>query len=125
MIQLKYLEWNLLLMLGNEVWYQYLASLGDPDYSKFWNRAMNDPENTRINSISEGIAKMGNEFAILHVSETMLKRHFLDNPPLHKVKVFGRSRPVFMAFIVTKNSPLKPILNHGFKQVHLIIIILL
>ena len=105
------------MQAGNEVWYQYLASLGDPDYSKFWNRIIRDPENTRVNNIKEGIDKIGKEPAVFHVSETMLKNNFLENPPTTKFKLFGRGRSIPMSIILTNNSPLKPILNKGFKKV--------
>ena len=105
------------MMDGNEVWYQYLASLGDPDYSKFWARTVKDPENTVVKSISEGVTKIGKEPAVFHALETMLKRHFLDDPPEHRIKVFGRGNSIPYTIIFTKNSPLKPIFSHGIKQV--------
>ena len=105
------------MLTGMEVVYQHLASLGDPDYNPFWNRVTEDPDNTDVGNIADGINKMGKERAILHVSKTMLKRHFLENQPKHRIKVFGVGRSMYKTVIVTINSPLKPIFTHGFKKV--------
>ena len=107
------------MMTGMEVFYQYLASLGDPDYSKFWNRAMEDPENTVIDSVGEGLEVISQTRAVLHVSETMLKRYYVEHSPPERIKVFGKGRPQFKTVIVTLNSPLKAIFTHGFRQVYI------
>ena len=110
-------DWNLLMMAGNEVWYQYLASLGDPDYSKFWDRIQTIPEKTVVTNVKEGINKTINELSVFHALETMLKKHFLENPPSKPIKLFGRGGSVNYAIIFTKNSPLKPIFQYGLRQV--------
>ena len=110
-------DWNLLMMAGNEVWYQYLASLGDPDYSKFWDRIQTIPEETLVTNVNEGINKTINELSVFHALETMLKKHFLENPPSKPIKLFGRGGSVNYAIIFTKNSPLKPIFQYGLRQV--------
>ena len=100
-----------------EVVYQHLASLGDPDYGPFWKRATEDPDNNVAGNIADAITKLGTERSVLHVSETMLKRHFLENQPEQRIKVFGVGRSMFKTVIVTINSPLKPIFTQGFKKV--------
>ena len=110
-------EWELLMLEGNDVWYQYLASLGDPDYSKFWALTINEPENTVAKTIREGVNKIGNGPSVFHALETMLKRHFLDEPPDNKIKIFGRGNSIPYTIIFTENSPLKPIFSQGIKKV--------
>ena len=105
------------MMSGNEVWYQYLASLGDPDYSKFWDRVQNNPEETVAADVNEGINKTINGLFVFHALETMLKKHFLENPPSKPIKLFGRGGSVNYAIIFTKNSPLTPIFQYGLRQV--------
>ena len=105
------------MMNGNEVWYQYLASLGDPDYSKFWDRVQTAPEETVVADVKEGINNTINDLSVFHALETMLKKHFLEDPPSKTIKLFGRGGSVNYAIIFTKNSPLKPIFLYGLRQV--------
>ena len=107
-----------MMLNGYDVYFAVPAEQGDPDYVVFWDRVENKREKTVYNSVEEGLKALSSGQNVIHLSERMLKRYFLERPYIHQhVKVFAKGSPEFKTIIVTLNSPLKPILELGFRHV--------
>ena len=103
-----------MMLSGYDVYFAVPAEQGDPDYAKFWDRVENKREETVYNSVEEGLKFLREGQSVIHISERMLKRYFLERPYIQQpVKVFGKGKPEFKTIIVTLNSPLKPIFQFG------------
>ena len=103
-----------ILLVGNDVHFQYKAQQGDPDYATFWDRVENQREETVFETVEEGLIRIANERAVMHVFDGMLRGFFRDNPFYQqRLKIFARQKPIFNAIIVNKNSPLKPMFDLG------------
>ena len=46
------------LSLGDDVVFQYRAIQGDPDYSPFWQRAIDNREETVVTTVREGLDRL-------------------------------------------------------------------
>ena len=107
-----YPDWELKMMHGNDVHFQYKALAGDPLYSAFWDRVVNKREETVFENVKEGLDKIQKERAVIQVWSGMLKGYFRSNPfHQQKLKVFARGKVSREQLIVPINSPLKPILQ--------------
>ena len=107
-----YPDWQLKMMGGNDVHFQYKALAGDPLYSEFWDRVVNKREETVFENVKEGLDEIQNERAVIQVWSGMLKGYFKSNPfHQQKMKVFARGKVTREQLIVPFNSPLKPILQ--------------
>ena len=108
----EYPTWNLMMMNGNDVHFQYKALAGDPLYSAFWERVQTMPEKTTFGNLKEGLDLIAADMNVIHTFTGMLKGYFKSNPfHQQKLKIFARGRAEFYALIVPLNSPLKPILQ--------------
>ena len=110
------IDWKLMMLYGNDIYFGVPAAQGDPDYVAFWDRVQNKREETVVNNVGDGIKALREGQHVFHISERMLKRYFLEHPYIQQpIKVFGKEKPQFKTIIVTLNSPLKPIFEFGFK----------
>jgi hypothetical protein len=106
-----------MMLSGYDVYFAVPAEQGDPDYAKFWERVENKREETVYNSVEEGLKSLQEGQNVIHISERMLKRYFLERPYIQQpVKVFAKGKPEFKTIIVTLNSPLKPIFEFGIRS---------
>ena len=105
------------MLNGYDVYFAVPAEQGDPDYVKFWERVQNKREETVYNAVGEGLMALKEGQAVVHISERMLKRYFLERPYIQQpIKVFAKGKPEFKTIIVTLNSPLKPIFEFGIRS---------
>ena len=109
-----YDNWKLMMMEGNEVHFVYYVQDGDPDYTEFWDRKLNKPEETVFSAPKQGISRMQNDRVVLHLQESTLKGHLLEHPEAgYNIKVFGGSKPEYFNIMLNNNSPLGPMLRFG------------
>ena len=106
-----------MMLNGYDVYFAVPAEQGDPDYVKFWERVQKKREETVYNGVGEGLTALKEGQAVIHISERMLKRYFLERPYIQQpIKVFAKGKPEFKTIIVTLNSPLKPIFEFGIRS---------
>ena len=107
-----YPDWQLKMMDGNDVHFQYKALAGDPLYSEFWDRVTNNREEEVFPNIEAGLDLLKQGPRVIHIYQGMVKAFFKANPFYQiNLKVFAKGRPEYSAIIVPINSPLKPILQ--------------
>ena len=109
-----YPDWKLLMKKGFDTYFQILADQGDPDYRKFYDRVLNQPQESVYTSTFEGLRRMKDERAVIHTTDRILSYHFVSHPQEQNIKVFARGYPEFKGPVVAKNSPLKPIMMPTF-----------
>ena len=111
--------WNLMMMEGNEVYFVYYVQDGDPDYTRFWERKLNHPEKTVFGTVDSGIDQLlENDKTVLHFQEGSLKGYLLEKPKVSdKIQVFGGSKSEYLNIILNNNSPLRPMLKLGMRQI--------
>ena len=106
-----------MMLSGYDVYFAAPAEQGDPDYAQFWERVESKREETVYNSVEEGLKSLREGQNVIHISERMLKRYFLERPYVQQpVKVFAKGKPEFKTIIVTLNSPLKPVFEFGIRS---------
>ena len=106
-----------MMLNGYDVYFAVPAEQGDPDYVKFWDRVQNKREETVYSAVGEGLKALKEGQTVIHISERMLKRYFLERPYIQQpIKVFAKGKPEFKTIIVTLNSPLKPIFEFGIRS---------
>ena len=114
-----YDDWKLMMQDVNDVYFVYFVEDGDPDYTAFWDRKLNKPEETVFKSAEEGVTRMRQERVVLHLQEGTLKGYLKENPELSdNIKVFAPSSPEYFNIIVNNNSPLGPV----FQQASLLLV---
>jgi hypothetical protein len=75
------------------------------------------PEDYVVKTLQAGLDKMQSGPNILYTTNGRLKGFFSSNPfNQPSIKVFGGSRSRFDCLLLTKNSPLKPILRNGVSK---------
>ena len=112
-----YDDWKLMMMDGNEVHFIYYVQDGDPDFVAFWDRKLNKPEETMYGSPEQGIEIMQTDRVVLHIQESSLKGHLVNNPSDgFGMKLFGASKPKYFNFMLNNNSPIGPMLRSGLQQ---------
>ena len=90
---------------------------GDPLYAEFWDRVQTLPEETVVANIKEGLEVIKNERAVLHVQFGTFLGFFRESPNFYQnIKVFGKGRAEYSSLIINRNSPLKPILQKGIRD---------
>ena len=101
---------------STQFFFQSRAKDGDEDYQTFWNRIERNPEETIFNSIGEAYQDIEDNQIVAHLNEKYLryytKNHLVKRPPKTIPAV---PKTLIENVIVTKNSPLGPILSHGCK----------
>ena len=105
---------NFISFAGLEKEYEPLVREGDHDYSNFWKRVEDNPEDSTFSAIEDGLAKLQEGQYVLHTVESNLRAFFKRNPYHHQeLQLFARDRPVFYNVLLTKNNPLAPTLQMG------------
>ena len=111
-----YPDWKLQFMSGMQVFFIYKVEEGDPDYVDFWHRVVNLPDETNVVEMDDAIERMRENFGVVLTIEGLLKHHMQLNPAdqigLHAFDP-RTSKKEFYNIIVTKNSPLGPMLKYG------------
>ena len=68
--------------------------------------------------MESGLEKIIQEQAVLHATNVMLRGSYSINPyKFPDIKTFGADRSTYTAILVTKNSPLTPILRRASARI--------
>jgi hypothetical protein len=59
-----YPDWNLIMQQGTDVYFAYHALNGDPDYKRFWDRAVDNPDETVYKSQEQESHHFGIQFQL-------------------------------------------------------------
>ena len=111
---LAYPEWKTMIREGNDRNFNELAEEGIPVYIDFWNRLEETPEEVYYGGIKNGVDLIRNEQVIIHISGKALRQYFKSNPFEVRLKTFpSEGENLAENLVVTKNSPLRPILTYG------------
>ena len=112
-----YPDWKLMMKAGTDIYFLPYVESNDSDYIKFWNRVHDNPKESVYNSIEDVIEEYEKDSVVIHVSEaavdvyTKYGRYDMAN----KLDVFYKGSSEYFNLIVSNNSPLGPILQHGSK----------
>ena len=105
-----YPDWKLMMKQGFDTYFVVHAEQGDPDYAEFYDRILTQPEESVYKTTTEALNKMRNDRVVIHTTDRILSYHFITNSQQQSIEVFDRGFPEFKGPIVTKNSPLQPIM---------------
>ena len=106
-----YPDWKLLMQSGTEIYFLPFVESEDVDYTKFWKRVEETPDESVYNRFEETVRKRKNEDIILHVSQSAVDVYRKKSK--RNLEVFGKSSNEYFGLITTKNSPLGIVLQHG------------
>ena len=110
-----YPDWKLMMQHGTEIYFLPYVESCDPDYIKFWERVQEIPEESVFQGIAGAVNEHENDSVVIYVSQSsidvFIKYGQYDGE--NKLDVFYKSSAEYFNLIVTKNSPLGPILQHG------------
>ena len=109
-------EWRLLMRSGYEAYYTQYVEAGDKDYIGFWDRVQENPDENTFTSVGEVIDNRSKDPVIIHDVEGAISTYQGD-ASLY-LDVFEKGRTEWYGLIVTENSPLGPMLQHGAKILH-------
>ena len=106
-----YPEWKLLVRSGYEHYIYTHVLQGDQDYVEFWNRHLQDKNNTVYTSEEEGIKAISKGKYVILAFDKLIG--FLkDNPTDKKLHFFDQAHDGYSSLMFHMNSPLVPL----FKQ---------
>ena len=116
-IMLAYPEWKMKFRKGNEkLFYNKAETSDDIVYKEYWDRAVVEPKYVKYETLEDGLQSVFEEQVAIHIDEGSLKHYFKNNPTSPRPKYFpSEGEKVGEYMIVSENSPLGPILNHGFR----------
>ena len=116
-----YPDWKLRLKPGDEGFLYLLAADGDQKAAEFFDRIQNFPRDAQFPTIQEGIKKIISEKSAMFLSENELRLYNKYYPIKENLKTLPGDWDVngvkgkLNEIIVPKNSPIGPILSHGFQ----------
>ena len=110
-----YPQRKLMMREAYDVYYIHHVKTGDKDYTEFWNRVKQHPEETVFTSVEEVFGKFPGGGVVIHESEKAIRTYLEECGGKRKehFDAFVQGRAEYRNLIVTKNSPLGPILNYG------------
>ena len=115
-----YPEWKLKIRSGNEHRFQQNAENGnEPAYKVFWKRSTENPEESKFNSIGQGINDIIEDQIVIHIQHNSLRKYYTQFPTTNVPTIIdseGESNDAEY-MIVTENSPLGPILDKELKKI--------
>ena len=113
-----YPNWRLLMRSGLEVYYIDYVDIGDQDYIKFWERVKSSPEENTFTGIKDLLEHRQNEPVVIHELLGSIDAHtkYKDGSTMDHLTIFHKGRVEWYGMIVTENSPLGPMLQHGSKD---------
>ena len=106
---------KLMMRKAYDVFYLHHVQSGDKDYEQFWNRVKRNPEETVFTSVEEVFRKFPDGGVVIHESEPAI-RTYLDScggKRKEHFDAFVKGNAEYRNLIVTKGSPLGPILRYG------------
>lgn len=114
----EYPDWRLLMRSGLEVYYIDYVDDGDEDYIRFWNRVKSNPEENTFKGIQDLLKHFQDEPVVIHELLGAIDAHtkYIDGSTMEHLTIFNKGRVEWYGMIVTENSPLGPMLQHGSKD---------
>ena len=108
---------KLMMREAYDVYYLHHVISGDKDYTEFWNRVKQHPEETVFTSVEEVFRKFPGGGVVIHESEKAIRTYLDECGGKRKehFDAFVQGRAEYRNIIATKNSPLGPILNYGIR----------
>ena len=115
-----YPDWRLLMRSGFEVYYIDYVDAGDEDYIIYWDRVKREPEENSFIGIDDVINNRQDERVVIHDLQGAIDAHtkYEDGNTMEHLTIFNKGRSEWYGMIVTENSPLGPMLQHGSKDMH-------
>ena len=115
-----YPEWRLLMRSGFEVYYIDHVDTGDKDYTNFWDRVKTRPKENTFVGIEDVLNHHQNDHVVIHDLQGAIDAHskYEDGSTMEHLTIFNKGRTEWYGIIVTENSPLGPMLEHGSKHMH-------
>ena len=107
---------KLMMRAGFEAFYKHYAEAGDADYVKFWDQVENNPDETVFTTVDQVFKQFQENNVVIHELESAIDGYLNGcEETKENIDVYVREKAEYYNFIVPKNSPLGPILNHGTK----------
>ena len=109
-----YPAWKLKMKSGSEIHFHLKAWEGDLDFKAFYDRILSQPEETVFYSTKEGMEILQNQKRVAVYLTQIKMNHYLkvNGRKLTDVRTFAEEKLQF-SLVLTKNSPLTPVLNFG------------
>ena len=106
---------KLMMREGYDIYYLHYVKSGDKDYIDFWNRVKENPEETVYANLHEVFHRFPEGGVVIHENEGAIKVHLdaCGGKREEHFDVYVRGEVEYRNLLVTKNSPLGPILNYG------------
>ena len=111
----SYPKWKLMIRSGDEAKIIPYVKAGDPDFLAFWDRIQHKSDETLFSGIEEVLTVHDRHPVVISIQQGAIDKHRkYGKPEQHdKLEVFQREHFEPYAMIVTKNSPLGPILKYA------------
>ena len=105
-----YPGWKLIVRKANAIFFQQQILQGNQLYIDLWDRVENKPEETLWATVEEGLAKIKDGNAAMHIDSNVIHGFFKTNQFFQQdIKLFAGSKPRGFGIVVNQKSPLKPI----------------
>ena len=106
---------KLMMREGYDIYYQHYVESGDKDYVEFWNRVKHQPRDTVFSNVDDVFERFPEGGVIIHELEGAIQSrlHHCGSKQNDHFDAYVRGRSEHHNLIVTKNSPLGPILRYG------------
>ena len=87
------------------------------DYVNYMDIVAQDKSQFTYPNVMAGVQELTKPQTIIHAMDGMLRGSYKSNPSsFPNIKPFGATRPSFFNLLLTKNSPLTPILINGVSK---------
>jgi hypothetical protein len=106
---------KLMMRKGYDIYYLNYVNSGDKDYIEFWDRVKSNPEETVYADVRDVFQRFPEGGVVIHELEGAIKVYMdaCGGERKDHFDVFVKGNVEYHNLIVTKNSPLAPILNYG------------
>ena len=106
---------KLMVREGYDIHYQQYVNSGDNDYVEFWDRVKNNPEETVFTTVDEVFERFPEGNMVLHELDGAIDYYLTrcGGKTKEHFDVYVKDKLEYHNLIVTKNSPLGPILRYG------------
>ena len=112
-----YPRYNLMIRAGNEAMYYFWKETGDREYEKFWQRLVDNPEESKYRSEKEGLDTISEDTRnVMVCDETLLLGYLKTNVNEQAPYLFAHQRWRYIGLMLHKNSPMTPVLRHGVER---------
>ncbi|TRY77456.1 hypothetical protein TCAL_08548 [Tigriopus californicus] len=112
-----YPTWILKTLAGTDVYFNDKAECGDPDFKAFYERMVQNPEETTFTNIGHVLRTMEEEYIVILADFSVLQSSFQMNLDFKAhIEILGTMRESWTNVILKKHSPLSPIVRKGLNS---------